>query len=263
MQVREIAPKTLLYRGTAYQSLATALIRGRDALLVDALADRSDALMMRDHLEGELGVKVRVLVLTHGMVDHMAGVGLFPDAILIAHRDYLETYHAERPAPEEKRERADIEVTDELHFAWGRRRLRIFSNAGKTRCTLNVDLPDSDLVLCGDNLVGHIAYLSGAEPASLEAGLIRLQQLGRSRVVPGHMDVMPASALGAAYQYLAHLAAAVELARRRPDAPDAIRRIAIEHCLAPGISATAFEREWHGENLERVIERQMFLPSKH
>lgn len=260
MQIQALEADILVFRGEAYESLATAFIHGRDVLLVDALAERSDAEAMRAHLEGELGKRVRLILMTHYMSDHMAGLRLFPRARIAAHRHYAHTFLSQRGrSAQEEREFVppSIELAGDIAFDWGRHRLQVFHNPGKTPCTLNVDVPDADLVIASDNLVGNTAYLSYTAPELLDAGLLRLQQLGRSRVVPGHMGVLPGDAVGNARHYLQRLGEHVRAARLHNGA-DAIRAIRIEDCLATGVTPTPFEREWHDINLNVVLERGVF-----
>ena len=260
MQVTELESDILVFRGAAYESLATAFIHGRDALLVDALAEQRDAEAMRAHLE-ERGFRVRLILMTHYMSDHMAGLQLFPRARIAAHRLYAQTFLSQRDrSAEEEREFVlpSIELDGDLTFDWGRYRLTVFHNPGKSACMLNVDVPAADLLLCGDNLVGNTAYLSSTTPERMEAGLVRLQQLKRSRLVPGHIGVLPGAAVGNARHYLARLRETVLTARRHVDATQAIRAISLESCLAADVTPTAFEREWHARNLDVILEQGFF-----
>lgn len=260
MQLSEPAPDVLLCRGEAYESLATAFVQGREVLLVDALGSAEDAEALRSELEGRRGLRVRLILVTHYMSDHMSALRLFPQARIAAHRLHARTFCSQRdltPRDEAEFVPPSIELGGEVAFDWGRHRLRVFPNQGKTPCTLNVDVPTADLALCGDNLVGHTVYLSSAAPEALDAGLERLQALGRGRIVPGHMGLLPAATLADARHYLARLGEEVRAARRG-DAARGIPAIAIERCLAAGITPTPFEREWHGRNLDRILERGLF-----
>ncbi len=261
MQLTELEPDLLVFRGEAYESLATAFIHGRDVLLVDALGGREDAQALQSCLEGRRGLRVAIILMTHYMSDHMAALRRFPQARIAAHRLYAQTFRAQRGLTTEEQEvfvPPSIELGGELDFDWGRHHLRVFPNEGKTPCSLNVDVPTADLVLCGDNLVGNTVYLSSSTPERLDAGLLRLQQLGRDRLIPGHMGVLPGSALANARHYLLRLRQEVVIARRSADAARGVRDIAIESCLAADVVPTPFEREWHGRNLELIVERGLF-----
>lgn len=261
MRLTELEPDILVFCGETEESVATAFLQGREVLLVDALAGAEDAESLRVHLEGQRGLRVRLILITHYMSDHMSALHIFPRARIAAHRLYAQTFRSQRdlsPRDEAEFVPPSIELGGELAFDWGRHRLKVFPNEGKTPCTLNVDVPAADLVLCSDNLVGNTVYLSSSTPERLDAGLARLQQLGRARVVPGHMGVLPGTALANARHYLWQLRDEVLAARRSGDAPKQVRAIHIENCLAAGITPTAFERKWHGLNLERVLERSVF-----
>src|SRR5690348_4124206 len=131
MQLTELEPDILVFRGEAYESLATAFVQGREALLVDALAGPEDAEALRAHLEGRLGLKVRLILMTHYMSDHMAALRLFPGARIAAHRAYARTFLSQPDlSPEDERAFVlpSIELGGELAFDWGRHRLRVFPN---------------------------------------------------------------------------------------------------------------------------------------
>lgn len=261
MQITELEPDILVFRGEAYESVATAFIQDREALLVDALAGLEDAEAMRVHLEGRLGLRVRFILMTHYMSDHMAALRRFPQARIAAHCASAQTFHSQRDLNAEDEQAfvpPSIELGGDIAFDWGRHRLAVFHNPGKTRCMLNVDVAAADLVLCGDNLVGNTAYLSSTTPERLDAGLARLERLGRGRIIPGHMGVLPGEAPANARRYLARLQQEVVAARMRMDAACAIRAITIESCLAAGVVPTPFEREWHGRNLDLILEQGTF-----
>lgn len=264
MRIETIETDVLLFRGDAYEGVATAFIEGGNVLLVDALASRPDAMWMREEIENRLGKKVRVIVVTHYMSDHIAGLSLFPEAQIVAHQHFLHTFMSQRDRSVED-ERDFIPptqtISDTLTLRWGRHTLEIFHNPGKTLCTLCVDVPDCGLVFASDNIVGNIAYLSSSVPELIDASIERLERRGRARVIGGHMGALPAAALGNAREYLRRLRERVLLARDRPDPDKEIEAISVEDCLAAGVEPTEFEREWHAHNLGLVKERGFFRGS--
>jgi glyoxylase-like metal-dependent hydrolase (beta-lactamase superfamily II) len=149
-------------------------------------------------------------------------------------------------------------VGDGFTMDWGRHSLAVFHNPGKTLCTLCVDVPGSDLLFSSDNLVGNTVYLSSGAPEVIDGGLERLERLRRGRVVPGHIGVLPGAAVRNARHYLRQLRRRVKDARRGLAAPEAIRRIAIEECVAPSVTPIPFEREWHARNLDVILDRRLF-----
>jgi glyoxylase-like metal-dependent hydrolase (beta-lactamase superfamily II) len=261
MRVDRIEPDILVFRGDEYESVATAFLHDADVLLVDALASRRDGEWMRRHLEEELGKKVRIIVSTHYMNDHMAGLRLFPDARIVAHRYFMHTFLSQRNRSVEDDEDfvfPTIVIGDGLTLEWGRHTLALFHNPGKTLCTICIDVPDCDLLFASDNVVGNIAYISSSAPELIGSAIARLQQLRRGRVIPGHMGVLKGEALGNARGYLERLGERVREARRHGAEAEAIHSIDIEDCLASGVEPTAFEREWHGRNLDVILERRLF-----
>jgi glyoxylase-like metal-dependent hydrolase (beta-lactamase superfamily II) len=260
MNVQEVERDVLVFRGDAHESVATAFVRQDEVLLVDGLASPADAAKLRDHLELRLGKKVRSIVVTHFMSDHIAGLRLFPEAEIIAHRYFMHTYlsQAERSAEDDA---AFVHPTtlvgDSLSLTWGRHSLELFHNPGKTLCTLCIDVPGCDLLFASDNLVGNIVYLSSAAPEMIDEGLCRLEQRGRGRVVGGHIGILDGDAPANARSYLARLRESVTLARRT-SLSEAVRAIPITDCIAPGIDPVPFERQWHDRNLDVIHARRLF-----
>jgi len=266
MEVERIEADIVVFKGGVYESVATAFFRNGEALLVDALAGRSDAEWMRRHLEEELGKKVRVIVSTHYMNDHMAGLRLFPEALIVAQRYYMHTFLSQRNrSPEDDQDfvHPTSVFGDTLTLEWGRHTLRLFHNPGHTMSTIGIDVPGCDLLFSSDNVVGNIAYISASAPELIAGAIDRLRRLRRGRVIPGHMDVLKGEAPDNARHYLDRLRQHVDGARRSHSEADEVRRISIEDCVAPGVVPKPFEREWHGRNLEVILERRVFtIPAR-
>ncbi|HEV7778920.1 MAG TPA: MBL fold metallo-hydrolase [Luteibacter sp.] len=257
MRVERIEDDIWVYHGDCYESVATAFVHNGKALLIDALASDTDAEWMRAHIERELDARVRLIVMTHYMSDHMAALCLFPDAQILAHRYYMHTYLSQRQRSVKDDARFIVPTTTFSHriaFDWGRHTLRILHNPGKTLCATAIDVPDCDLLLCGDALVGNTAYIGSSAPGMLDTALENLGNLRRSRVVPGHIGMLGGDAFANARHYLARLG---ELSQGCDDTA-ALHRIRIQDCLAPGLCPVPFEEEWHGRNLDVIAERRVF-----
>lgn len=244
-----------VFIGEDQESVATAFFDGDDVLLVDALASRADACRLRDHFEDERK-HVRQIVLTHAMSDHM----VFDGATVLAHRFQQHTFLSQQPRDSRDYDvyvDPDILVGDEVNLRWGRHALRVLHNPGKTMDMLAIDVPNADLAIVGDAIVGNTAYLSRAAPDLVDLAIGRLIALSRSRVVPGHMGCLDGGALTNARQYLARLRAVVRALPRDHAFGDAVRKIAIESCVARGVQPTAFERHWHARNLDVIVEQRV------
>ncbi|MET4617561.1 glyoxylase-like metal-dependent hydrolase (beta-lactamase superfamily II), partial [Stenotrophomonas sp. 2619] len=92
MQLKPLGPDVFLCLGEDYHSVATVFVDGNHVLLVDSLGSAADAAALRVLICDELGKTVRVIVSTHFMSDHVAGLSTFPDALAIAHRNYRHTF---------------------------------------------------------------------------------------------------------------------------------------------------------------------------
>ena len=264
MRIEEIESDVLMFVGDAYESVAAAFLCDGDALLVDTLASRTDAEWMRRCLVEEMGKTVRTIIATHYMNDHMAGLRLYPKARIIAQSHFRYTFESQRGRSAQDDEYyvdPTCVLSDTLSIQWGRHALQLFHNPGKTMCSINIDVPSCDAAFAGDNIVGNIVYLSRSSPEMIDRAISRLQALQRGRVIGGHMGMFDRATLSRARLYLRRLReVTVDIYRSSPSRLDshAIRSIAIESCLAPGIVACAFEREWHGRNLEVMLEQDTF-----
>ena len=264
MHKEQIAQDIYLFVGKAYQSTSTVLINDDNVLLIDGLASREDAEELRHFIEDELKKQVRVVICTHYMSDHLAAFKLFPDAPIIAHQNYMQTFDSQSSLTDEERAyfvRPTIEISDGVVMNWGRYTLDIFHNPSKAVSMLSVDIPEADLLIVGDAFFGSTVFLSSAgEPELFDTALRRLQSKGRSRIVPGHIGVYGEQAFENALFYLKSLQTQVENARSSASGENSILEIPIENCLAPNIEASDFENEFHQLNLSLIIERKLFSP---
>jgi cyclase len=263
VQIRNLDRDILMFRGEAYESIATAFIDENDVLLVDALASLADAQTMRSHLEVRLGKRVRTIALTHGMADHRAGVPLFPDAALLAHPRAAETMRAgtTRPSPDIDTLVARISPIDDAQdLTFGRHHLRFFHNEGKSPCSVSIEVRTSDLLFTGDNLLGQIAFISRSTPELILRGIERIEARSGSRLVEGHQGVFSRDSIAVVRHYLRSLGRNVAELRGASEQDDqaSIMKIRIEDCLPRATVPTDFEREWHGHNLTLICSRNLF-----
>lgn len=260
MRVEELCSDVMMFVGDSVESVATAFIDGDNVLLVDSLGSTDDAEELRRVLCDEMGKTVRMIASTHFMSDHIAGLSLFPDALVMAHRHFRHAFLSQNRLVAAFYREPDL-ILDNMAVRWGRHQLRLLYNPGKTMDHFSVDVPTADLVCVGDNIVGNIVYLSRADPALQRAAIGRIRQFGRGRIVGGHIGAFDAAVLDNALHYLARIQDSVVRIRTQAPAPDVAARIAairIEDCLAPQVVPTAFEREWHGNNLEAIVAQSIF-----
>jgi cyclase len=244
--------------------VATVFLRGDDALLVDTLASEAEAEWMHRHLVRDLRKRVHSIVATHYMNDHMAGLRFYPSAQIIAQRYFQHTFLSQRDRSAQDNENyvaPTVVFYDTLAMQCGRHALHLFHNPGKTLCSINIHVPSCDIAFAGDNIVGNIVYLSRAAPAMIDLAVARLQRLQPARVIGGHMGVFDHAALAHARHYLQRLretAVKIHQTHTQDAATQAMRQISIESCTARGVIPSAFEREWHGRNIDVLIEQDVF-----
>jgi glyoxylase-like metal-dependent hydrolase (beta-lactamase superfamily II) len=261
MQIDRLESDIYVLVGKTYGSNSTAFINGDEVLLVDAMASRTDAEELKDFVEKELKKQVRFIICTHYFSDHMAALKLFPQAQIIAHKNYMHTFTSEkhRSAEEEAHfVEPTIQISDGLVMKWGRYTLDIFYNPGHNMSTINIDVPEADLLMIGDTVVGNLVYLLYSTPEMFISALKRAQRRNRGRLITSHQSVRSGKAIDNALYYVDRLQENVSAARRSSASQDAILDIAMESCLPAGVEGTAFERISHMRNLESIIEKRLF-----
>jgi cyclase len=247
--------------GETYHSNSTAFVSQDEVLLVDAMASREDAEQLKDFVERELKKEVRFIICTHYFSDHMAALKLFPQAKIITHQNYLDTFNSEKYRSEEEEEHfvePDILISDGIKIKWGRFTLDVFHNPGHTASTLAIDVPEANLLMVGDTLVGNIAYLYYSTPEDYFAALGRLQSRARGRLISSHGGVRSSADIGHVLFYLERLRDKVSEARASSAGEQSLLKAPLESFLPTGVEATPFEKIFHERNLQTVIERKLF-----
>jgi cyclase len=263
--VNYIDDDVYLLLGETYHSNSTAFIAQDEVLLIDAMGSRADAEKLKRWVESDLHKEVRFIVCTHYFCDHLAALNLFPRATVIAHKNYLETFHSELYCSEEEKKHfrePDILISDELQIRWGKRALDIFHNPGHTASTLAIDIKEADLLMVGDTLVGNIVYLAYSTPERLVSALERLQSRARSRVISSHGSIRSSTAISHAQFYLESLRGRATEARASSQGEHSLLQAALETCLPPGLDATPYEELYHERNLHTILERGLFADAR-
>lgn len=261
MHLKPLGLDVMVCVGEDHHSVATVFLDGNDALLVDSLGSAADAAALRALICDELGKTVRVIAATHFMSDHIAGLSTFPDAMVIAHRNYRHTFLSQNRRVDAFYREPQVVFDSAMRIRWGRHELRLLHNPGKTMDHISVDVPTADLVCVGDNILGNIVYLSKADPVQIRTAIGRVKQFGRGIVVGGHIGRFDAVVLDNALHYLDRIRQNVVAARAQGNGEllaSRLETIRIEDCLAPGVEASAFEKEWHLRNLEAIEDQGIF-----
>ena len=248
--------------GDKLQSNSTIFINGSDALLVEGMAAREDAEELRNYVETELNKRVRFILCTNYFSDHMAALKLFPHARIITHKDYSHTFAIEAFRSAEESDffvEPHILVSDELVIKWGDVTLNIFHNPSQTMTNLNIEVPECDLIIASDAVVGNIVYLRYSSMDVLNRALKRLQRVGRKSLLTGHMGIRSTDAINHALFYLGRLREIVVAARQTSEPPESIKKTELQSCLPAGVVATDFEQAFHRRNLETIVARRLEL----
>ena len=255
MRIEQIDADAKVLIGDAYDSSALALIRGDDVLLIEALGSKKDAIELQQLFQRE-GKTVRKIIITHYFSDHIAALSLFPDAEIIAHKNYRFTFDSEQNRSEEERSffsEPDVTFNDEMRLRWGRFHLHLAYNPGHTLGTILVEIPELDLIHVGDTVVGNIVYLAYSTPSLLHSALDRIRRSGFRRILSSHEGLRDAIAVQYARHYLHQL---------EEKAFSCSREVFLQSDLSaylPGdVQATPFEAIFHRRNLRSVVERKLF-----
>ena len=264
MQIERMEPDLFILVGKTYGANSTVFVNGDDVLLVDAMASRADAEKLRHFIEQELQKQVRFIICTHYFSDHLAALKLFPRAQILAHKNYLHTFTTEKYRSAEEVAHfvePTIRISDGLVMKWGRYTLDIFHNPGHTLSTVNIDVPEADLLMVGDTVVGNLVYLLYSTPEMFVSALDRARRRNRGRLISSHQTVRSGESIANALFYLERLQDQVRAARRSPGDREAILEITLESCLAAGVKGSSFERTSHRRNHDSILELQLFAPS--
>lgn len=262
MREEQIESDIYVFIGETYYSNSTAFIRGDEVLLVDGMASRLDAETLRERIETGLKKQVRFIIATHYFSDHLAALKLFPRADIIAHQNYLHTFSTERHRTTEEAAHfvePTMLISDALVMRWGRYTLEIFHNPGHTMSSLSIEVPEADLLMAGDNIVGNIAYFSYSTPEMAWQALRRLKRRGRSRLISSHLGVRDSGALENAIVYLDRLKTEAQAAWQVGGEGDSVLQIPIDRCLKPELKASPYEDLYHRRNLESIADRRLFV----
>jgi len=261
MQVSKVDNDLYVLIGDAYQSNSTVFISGDEVLLVDGMGSRADAEKLREWVEQKMRKEVRFIISTHYFADHMAALNVFPDAKVVAHKNYKHTFDSELYRSDEElahfRE-PDILISDQLQFRWGSHTLDIFHNPGHTTSTLGIDIQQADLLMVGDTLVGNIVYLNYSTPESFAPALERLESRARGFVLSSHGNVRSSAAISNAKHYLSSLGEHASEARASNDVERSLLNTSLQSCLPEGVEGMPFETIFHERNLHTVLDRGFF-----
>jgi cyclase len=261
MELQHLENDLIIAIGKTYNSNSTIVLNGDQAMLIDALASREDAEELRDFVETTLGKRVSLVICTHYFSDHLAALSLFPEAQIVAHKNYRDTFASERFRSEEEASffvEPTILVSDDLTIRWGRFTLNVFHNPGHTASTLGVDIPEADLLIAGDTVVGNIVYLAYSTPGGLSAALDRLQLRRKGRFLTSHLGVRSSEAIDHAVHYLQTLEEKVHEARKITPHAAPIAEIDIHRCLPDGVETSPYEEIYHRRNLDVIVQRELF-----
>jgi len=262
MIAETINPDVHVLVGERLHSNSTIFINGPDVLLVEGMASRQDAENLRDYIEMELKKRVRFILCTHYFSDHLAALKLFPEARIIAHQHYSHTFALEEYRSVEEAAffvEPGILISDEMVIRWGRQTLRIFHNPSHTMSNLNLDVPECDLIMASDAVVGNIVYLHYSSMGVMERALKRLQRAGRKHLLTGHLGVRSPEAIEHALFYLERLREKTLAAQSPPDGQAAFLTTELKSCLPDGVAGSEFEEFFHRRNLEALVKRNLLL----
>ena len=262
MKTEILNPAVHVAIGDKLHSNSTIFINGSEVLLVEAMAGREDAEKLREYVETELNKRVRFILCTNYFSDHMAALKTFPRAQIITHKNYSHTFAIEAFRSAEESDffvEPHILVSDELVIKWGDVTLNIFHNPSQTMTNLNIDVPEADLIIASDAVVGNIVYLNYSSMDVLNRALKRLQRTGRKHLLTGHMGVRSVDAITNALFYLGRLQEITIAARQSSDPTESILKTELQACLPAGVAATDFEGPFHKRNLQTIVARRFEL----
>lgn len=212
VEPRRLAPEVWAFLGGGGNSLVVG--HGPEAFAAD-LKQGDAAMRQRRLVEGELGQRVRRILLTHSHQDHWAGLGLYPRAgAVLAHPRTRERISAWLRDHHESDRQPWVPVETELRLMLGEEEVWIrWLGVGHTDGDLVAFVPRLKLVATGD------LFSAGEEPVvDAEAGgrllelrrtLDRLLDYELEQVLPGHGPLATRAEVEATRDYLLAMEAAL------------------------------------------------------
>jgi glyoxylase-like metal-dependent hydrolase (beta-lactamase superfamily II) len=244
MRVDRIEKDLYLAIGDAYDSNSTILLNGKEALLIDAMASKKDARDLKQLIEQNFEVTVRFFICSHYFSDHLAALKLFPASQIIAHKNYRQTFDQERFRSEDEASffvEPTILMSDELTIRWGRFHLNLFYNPAHTTGTINIDIPEADLIHVSDTIVGNMVYIAYSSLDAFFPGLEKIKKCGRKKLISSHLGLRGIEAIDYAESYLRTLQQKLQQTGSK---------ITLQECLPQQVEATPFENIFHKRNVQ-------------
>ncbi len=255
--------------------LSTLISLGEEALIVDPPMFPEEAGRIREFAHGR-GLRVEWLVITHAHGDHAYGMVFFPEARVIAQREFWPFWRLAREVEAEYFERAlpgfsppplrepNIVFARELTLKLGGRVVRLEHLPGHSPDGLMLELPGEGIWIVGDSVI-PIPYLASGDRRELIARLRGLLVRWRGQtIVMGHDAVLSREQARAAIlgniRYLERLGAAVgEIISRGGTLKEALA-LPLSEFGVPEASIGGLAAQLHRVNLERAFEE--LLPER-
>ena len=262
-----VAPGVWAFRSQGFAGLLSTLISlGEEALLVDPPMFREEASGIRAFARAQ-GLEITWLAITHAHGDHAYGMAHFPEALVIAQREFWPFWERTAPGEADYFARAlagfrapplrppHVTFAEELAPDLGRK-LLLRHTPGHSPDGLLVELPGERVWICGDTVI-PIPYLASGDREELLATLRGL--LGRwqgETIVLGHEQVLSGEGargmIECNIRYLERLKERVAAAIKRGKSRREILEIPLfEFGLSPD-ALSGLAGELHRVNLDRV-----------
>jgi glyoxylase-like metal-dependent hydrolase (beta-lactamase superfamily II) len=264
----EIAEGVWVFRSAGFAGqLSTLVSLGEEALLVDPPMFREEADEIRAFARGR-GLKISWLVLTHAHGDHAYGMAHFPEALVIAHREFWPFWERTAPIEAEYFARVlpgyrppplrapNITFSQDLSPTLGARRLLFRHAPGHSPDGLVVELPDEGIWIAGDTVI-PIPYLASGDREELLTTLRRLlSRWAGETIVMGHDRVLRGEEAQAAIEcnvrYLEQLEEAVRSALAEGKNRGEVLRIPLSAFGIPEDALSGLAKELHRVNLDQT-----------
>ena len=248
-------------------AMNAGFVVGEEAVaVVDTLISPAAARRLADDVRSVTDKPVRYVLNTHHHGDHTFGNQVFPEAVVIAHRECRSELQANAEAmrrqfaqarPDLAQELADLQVrlpavtfNQQLSVHLGGRELQLsYHGPAHTRGDVIVVVPDAGAAFMGDLLtVGVVPGMRDADFPGWIRALEDLQGVGAEILIPGHGAVGNKAHLRELRDYLSDLwGQAAEAYARGLSEEEAVRSIRLEPYggwLRPQLQADGVRRAY-------------------
>jgi cyclase len=268
-----IAEDVAYFSSDIYAQVCAGVINTPEGvILIDTLATPAETQEINEYIHDRMNSHVRFVINTHYHADHAGGNFLFPQAIIIAHKECrhwldIKGRQALEVAKLDNRDltKANILLPDltidqsGFSFLIGKRTIRLLPLPGHTPDSIGVYLEEERVLFAGDAVM-PIPFIRDGNIESQISTLKLVAAMGLENIIQGHGDIVLRGeiddTIASHLTYLDRIQKEVANAIRWNWTEDELRQITIEKCGKSRILLNGMAPELHFRNLVSIYKKQ-------